>query len=142
MVLPQSNCHGLQVFNILCEQPETVAAFLVPRVRTVVARNEAQRYIRYLTAWSALTRFITAPLRAQRFFDADGECTYSNAPGQARVSVMLVLVVHTNGTVAAELFGVSSARKISGLDISAFHHNSCTLSIWALSEALDLRTGI
>ncbi len=62
-----------QVFNILCEQPETVAAFLVPRIRTVVARKEAQRYIRYLTVWSALTRFITAPLRAQRFFDADGE---------------------------------------------------------------------
>lgn len=70
-----SNGHGVQVFNILCEQPETVAAFLVPRIRTVVARNEAQRYIRYLTVWSALTRFITAPLRAQRFFDADGGFT-------------------------------------------------------------------
>lgn len=66
------------MFNILCEQPETVAAFLVPRIRTVVARNEAQRYIRYLTVWSALTRFITAPLRAQRFFDADGGFTCPN----------------------------------------------------------------
>ena len=60
-----------------------MAAFLVPRIRTVVARNEAQRYIRYLTVWSALTRFITAPLRAQRFFDADGEA--SRAPGEPLV---------------------------------------------------------
>ena len=30
-----------RVFNILCEQPETVAAYLVPRMRTVVARNSA-----------------------------------------------------------------------------------------------------
>ncbi|KAK9861307.1 hypothetical protein WJX84_010189 [Apatococcus fuscideae] len=76
LLLEGSTFANRQVFNILCEQPETVAAFLVPRIRTVVARNEAQRYIRYLTVWSALTRFITAPLRAQRFFDADGEPVY------------------------------------------------------------------
>lgn len=60
------------IFNILCEQPETVAAFLVPRVRTVAARREAGRYIRYLTAWRALERFLTAPLHANRFFDGAG----------------------------------------------------------------------
>jgi chlorophyll(ide) b reductase len=61
-----------QIFNILCEQPETVAAFLVPRARTVAARGEAGRYIRFLTLPRALLRFITAPLRANRFFNADG----------------------------------------------------------------------
>ena len=62
-----------QVFNILCEQPETVAAYLVPRVRTVVARGNGGRYIKYLTLPRALARFITAPLRANRYFDRQGE---------------------------------------------------------------------
>ncbi|KAK9917725.1 hypothetical protein WJX75_007567 [Coccomyxa subellipsoidea] len=66
-----------QIFNILCEQPETVAAFLVPRARTVAARGEAGRYIRFLTLPRALLRFITAPLRANRFFNADGEAVYA-----------------------------------------------------------------
>lgn len=63
---------GAQIFNILCEQPETVAAFLVPRVRTVAARREAGRYIRYLTVARALERFLTAPMHANRFFDSEG----------------------------------------------------------------------
>ena len=62
-----------QVFNILCEQPETVAAYLVPRVRTVVARGNGGRYIKYLTLPRALARFIAAPLRANRYFDRQGE---------------------------------------------------------------------
>ncbi|CAL8463628.1 g3162 [Coccomyxa elongata] len=66
-----------QIFNILCEQPETVAAFLVPRARTVAARGEAGRYIRFLTLPRALLRFIAAPLRANRFFNADGEPMYA-----------------------------------------------------------------
>lgn len=39
-----------QVFNVLCEQPETAAAYLVPRVRTVVARQNSMAYIRFLTS--------------------------------------------------------------------------------------------
>jgi NAD(P)-dependent dehydrogenase (short-subunit alcohol dehydrogenase family) len=39
-----------QVFNVLCEHPETVAAYLVPRVRTVIARQESSTYIRFLTS--------------------------------------------------------------------------------------------
>jgi hypothetical protein len=57
-----------------------VAAFLVPRVRTVAARREAGRYIRYLTAWRALERFLTAPMHANRFFDGAG----ARAPGRRR----------------------------------------------------------
>ena len=49
-----------------------MAAFLVPRVRTVAARREAGRYIRYLTIARALERFITAPMNANRFFDSEG----------------------------------------------------------------------
>lgn len=39
----------LQVFNILCEQPEVVAAYLVPRARSVAARSDNETYIRFLT---------------------------------------------------------------------------------------------
>ena len=49
-----------------------MAAFLVPRVRTVAARREAGRYIRYLTLARALERFLTAPMHANRFFDSEG----------------------------------------------------------------------
>lgn len=42
-------CAQNQVFNILCEHPETVAAFLVPRARSVVARGASSTAIRYLT---------------------------------------------------------------------------------------------
>lgn len=39
-----------QVFNVLCEHPETAAAFLVPRVRSVVARQSSMAYIRVMTS--------------------------------------------------------------------------------------------
>lgn len=42
----------LQVFNILCEQPEVAAAYLVPRARSVAAREDDQTYIRFLTGAS------------------------------------------------------------------------------------------
>lgn len=66
--------HGgdAQVFNILCEQPETVAAFLVPRARTVAARGQTGRYIKFLTLPRAMLRFLTAPLHSHRFFDGQG----------------------------------------------------------------------
>ena len=60
------------VFNILCEQPETVAAYLVPRIRTVAARGEATRYIRFLTLPRAIARFLGAPFKAGRFFNSAG----------------------------------------------------------------------
>lgn len=84
----------MQIFNILCEQPETVAAFLVPRARTVAARGEAGRYIRFLTLPRALLRFITAPLRTNRFFNADGVCTASNVclPPNCAFSVKICFI--------------------------------------------------
>ena len=62
----------MQIFNILCEQPETVAAFLVPRARTVAARGQVGRYIKFLTLRRAMLRFLTAPLHSNRFFDGQG----------------------------------------------------------------------
>jgi hypothetical protein len=65
-----------QVFNILCEHPETVAAYLIPRLRTAVARGQGGSYTRYLTPASAAWRFLTAPARVGRFFDASGAPVY------------------------------------------------------------------
>lgn len=72
-----------QVFNILCEHPETVAAFLVPRLRSVVARGEAGTAIRFLTPTRALAKFLTAPLRAGKYFDREGRPVY--APERERL---------------------------------------------------------
>jgi chlorophyll(ide) b reductase len=66
------------VFNILCEHPETVAAFLVPRVRSVVALGQAGRAIRFLTPTRALAKFITAPLHAGKYFDREGRPVYAS----------------------------------------------------------------
>ncbi|KAI8465292.1 MAG: hypothetical protein J3K34DRAFT_525516 [Monoraphidium minutum] len=66
-----------RVFNILCEHPETVAAFLVPRLRSAVARGDGGSYTRYLTPASAVWRFLTAPGRVGRFFDAQGRPAYA-----------------------------------------------------------------
>lgn len=53
-------------------QPETVAAYLVPRVRTVVARKSLSTYIKYLTIPRALGKFLTAPTKANKYFDKQG----------------------------------------------------------------------
>ncbi|KAK9809547.1 hypothetical protein WJX73_000350 [Symbiochloris irregularis] len=65
------------VFNVLCEQPETVAAFLVPRIRTTVARQSSSSYIRFLTPQRAVVRFLTSPFNLGRFFDLQGRRKYA-----------------------------------------------------------------
>lgn len=78
LLLDGATLESLRVFNLLCEHPETAAAFLVPRMRSAVARGDVASYVRYLTPWSALWRFLTAPARAGRFFDpATGEPRYA-----------------------------------------------------------------
>jgi len=64
------------VFNALCEQPETVAAFLAPRVRSAVARGLDATYPKFLTPLSAAARFASMPMSPNRFFDAQGEPVY------------------------------------------------------------------
>jgi chlorophyll(ide) b reductase len=67
------------VFNTLCEQPETVAAFLVPRVRSVVAQGQGGAYIRYLTPLRVVAKLSMAGFNRNRFFDGDGNTLY---PGE------------------------------------------------------------
>jgi len=51
LLLDGATLQSKQVFNVLCEQPEVVAAFLVPRIRSVCARNDSNaNYIRFLTS--------------------------------------------------------------------------------------------
>ena len=54
-------------------QPETVAAYLVPRVRTVVARKSLSTYIKYLTIPRALVKFMSAPTKANKYFNKHGK---------------------------------------------------------------------
>ncbi|KAL6065731.1 Chlorophyll(Ide) b reductase NYC1, chloroplastic [Balamuthia mandrillaris] len=60
------NRRALSIFNILAERPETVARWMVPRIRGV---RGSGRYIRFLTLDGVLWRFLTAWKRRNRFFD-------------------------------------------------------------------------
>lgn len=76
LLLEGATVQNKQVFNILCEHPETAAGFLVPRIRSVVALNKRAQYIAYLTPARIIGRFLTAPLRKGRFFDSKGRAGY------------------------------------------------------------------
>lgn len=78
LLLEGATQQNKQVFNILCEQPETIAAYLVPRVRTVAARSVRSSYIKYLTTTRALSFFLSAPARAGRYFDSGGNAVYAS----------------------------------------------------------------
>lgn len=61
-----STVQNRQMFNIICELPETVARTLVPRMRVVKGTGKA---INYLTPPRILLALITAWLRQGRWFD-------------------------------------------------------------------------
>lgn len=83
LLLEGATSANKQAFNILCEHPETVAAFLVPRVRSTVSCGLNGTYTKYLTPASAVYRLLTAPARIGRFFDASGNAVY--APEHERI---------------------------------------------------------
>eukprot|EP00879_Flechtneria_rotunda_P023741 GHRR01025133.1.p1 GENE.GHRR01025133.1~~GHRR01025133.1.p1 ORF type:complete len:379 (+),score=121.97 GHRR01025133.1:907-2043(+) len=76
LLLEGATVANKQAFNILCEHPETVAAFLVPRVRSAVSCGLNGTYTRYLTPASAIYRLLTAPWRIGRFFNSQGNPVY------------------------------------------------------------------
>lgn len=76
LLLEGATLKNKQVFNILCEHPETVAAFLVPRTRSVVANRQAGAAIRYLTPGRVLAKLAAAPFHAGRYFDNQGRPVY------------------------------------------------------------------
>lgn len=52
-----------KVFNILADQPETVAAFFIPRI---LANEKNGAHIEWLTRWKAAFRFMAAPFNNRK----------------------------------------------------------------------------
>ncbi|XP_071715576.1 probable chlorophyll(ide) b reductase NYC1, chloroplastic [Rutidosis leptorrhynchoides] len=74
LLLSGSTIQNKQMFNIICELPETVARTLVPRMRVVKGSGKA---INYLTPPRILLALVTAWLRRGRWFDDKGRALYA-----------------------------------------------------------------
>ncbi|URE20144.1 chlorophyll(ide) b reductase [Musa troglodytarum] len=74
LLLSGSSLRNKQMFNIICELPETVARTLVPRMRVVKGSGKA---INYLTPPRILLALVTAWLRRGRWFDEQGRALYA-----------------------------------------------------------------
>ncbi|XP_020573391.1 probable chlorophyll(ide) b reductase NYC1, chloroplastic [Phalaenopsis equestris] len=74
LLLSGSSLRNKQMFNIICELPETVARSLVPRIRVVKGSGKA---INYLTPPRILVALVTAWLRRGRWFDDQGMALYA-----------------------------------------------------------------
>lgn len=66
----------LKIFNILAEQPDTVASWMVPRMRGVAVTKKGRRratgtYHKYLTMPGAVWRFLWFGLLRGAFFGVD-----------------------------------------------------------------------
>ncbi|KAK4604178.1 hypothetical protein RGQ29_012614 [Quercus rubra] len=74
LLLSGSTIQNKQMFNIICEHPETVARTLVPRMRVVKGSGKA---INYLTPPRILLALVTAWVRRGRWFDDQGRALYA-----------------------------------------------------------------
>lgn len=74
LLLSGSSLKNKQMFNIICELPETVARSLVPRMRVVKGSGRA---VNYLTPPRILLALVTAWLRRGRWFDDKGRALYA-----------------------------------------------------------------
>ncbi|GAB2268258.1 Probable chlorophyll(ide) b reductase nyc1, chloroplastic [Dionaea muscipula] len=74
LLLSGSTLKYKQMFNIVCELPETVARTLVPRMRVVKGSGKA---INYLTPPRILLALVTAWVRRGRWFDDQGRALYA-----------------------------------------------------------------
>ncbi|XP_051223881.1 probable chlorophyll(ide) b reductase NYC1, chloroplastic [Lolium perenne] len=74
LLLSGSSLQNKQVFNIICELPETVARTLVPRMRVVKGSGKA---VNYLTPPRILLALVTAWVRRGRWFDEEGRAVYA-----------------------------------------------------------------
>ncbi|XP_057785471.1 probable chlorophyll(ide) b reductase NYC1, chloroplastic [Salvia miltiorrhiza] len=74
LLLSGASVKNKQMFNIICELPETVARTLVPRMRVVKGNGRA---VNYLTPPRILLALVTAWLRRARWFDDQGRALYA-----------------------------------------------------------------
>eukprot|EP00198_Chlamydomonas_reinhardtii_P007743 XP_001697080.1 chlorophyll b reductase [Chlamydomonas reinhardtii] len=124
LLLEGATTANKQAFNILCEHPETVAAFLVPRIKSAVARDVSGTYTRFLTPGSALYRLATAPARLGRFFDKEGRAVYP--PERERL-----MGRHAKSTARAQ----AAARRQSGSLALAYNLSVLAGVVVLLAEA-------
>ncbi|KAI3771515.1 hypothetical protein L6452_02680 [Arctium lappa] len=103
LLLSGSSIQNKQMFNIICELPETVARTLVPRMRVVKGSGKA---INYLTPPRILLALVTAWLRRKRWFDDEGRALYAAeadrirnwAESRARFSFTDAIEMYTENT--------------------------------------------
>lgn len=103
LLLSGSTIQNKQMFNIICELPETVARTLVPRMRVVKGSGKA---ISYLTPPRILLALVTAWLRRGRWFDDKGRALYAAeadrlrnwAESRARFSFTDAMEMYTEST--------------------------------------------
>ncbi|KAF5200268.1 Chlorophyll(ide) b reductase NOL protein, partial [Thalictrum thalictroides] len=103
LLLSGSTLQNKQMFNIICELPETVARTLVPRLRVVKGSGKA---INYLTPPRILLALVTAWLRRGRWFDNQGKALYAAeadrirnwAESRARFSFTDAMEMYTENT--------------------------------------------
>ncbi|KAJ1685121.1 hypothetical protein LUZ63_016511 [Rhynchospora breviuscula] len=103
LLLSGSSLRNKQMFNLICELPETVARTLVPRMRVVKGSGKA---INYLTPPRILLALVTAWLRRGRWFDEEGKALYAAeadrirnwAENRARFSFTDAMEMYTENT--------------------------------------------
>ncbi|WOG94385.1 hypothetical protein DCAR_0313680 [Daucus carota subsp. sativus] len=81
LLLSGSTVQNKQMFNIICELPETVARTLVPRMRVIKGNGKA---INYLTPPRILVALVTAWVRRGRWFDDKGRALYASEADRLR----------------------------------------------------------
>ncbi|KAI5680521.1 hypothetical protein M9H77_01748 [Catharanthus roseus] len=103
LLLSGSSIKNKQMFNIICELPETVARTLVPRMRVVKGSGKA---INYLTPPRILIALVTAWVRRGRWFDNQGRALYAAeadrlrnwAENRTRFSITDAMEMYTENT--------------------------------------------
>ncbi|OIW08907.1 hypothetical protein TanjilG_05883 [Lupinus angustifolius] len=113
-----STVQNRQMFNIICELPETVARTLVPRMRVVKGTGKA---ISYLTPPRILLALVTAWLRRGRWFDDKGRALYAAeadrlrnwAENRARFSFTDAMEMYTENTCIGSGSNFSAAESLS-----------------------------
>ncbi|KAJ7513557.1 hypothetical protein O6H91_23G004200 [Diphasiastrum complanatum] len=82
LLLSGSSLQNKKVFNFICEQPETVARALVPKMRAIKGTGQA---INYLTPPRLIIAIVTAWLRRGRWFDEEGKAVYAAEADRLRM---------------------------------------------------------
>ncbi|GMH33272.1 hypothetical protein BSKO_01106 [Bryopsis sp. KO-2023] len=73
LLLKDANVIARRFFNALAEEPETVAAVLVPQIRSLAGTNQGIDYLNPATALARVVGGLPQILFGGRFFDKDGE---------------------------------------------------------------------